>query len=83
MDQNVLLTIVEFIASLVIEGIILGLVFQLITNRSDDKMQQNLQIELNNIEKQNKFEYEQLKEEIYHAKIDVVSQLKENNSKNP
>lgn len=81
MDQNIILTIVEFIASLIIEGIILGLVFQLIANRSDDKQKQDMEIELNNIEKQNKFNFEQIQTEIRNCRNDILSQLKENNAK--
>ena len=81
MNENIILTIVEFIASLIIEGIILGLVFQLIANRSEDKQKQDMEIELNNIEKQNKFNFEQLQTEIRNCRNDILSQLKENNAK--
>ena len=37
MDQNIILTIVEFVASVAVEGIILGLIFQMISNRSQEK----------------------------------------------
>jgi type II secretory pathway pseudopilin PulG len=77
MNENILLTIIEFIASLIIEGVILTFVFQKISNRSDKQQEQQLQQEMNNIEKQNKFIYDQLKTEIQNSKTEIISQIKE------
>jgi len=81
MNENILLTIVEFIASVLIEGIILTMVFQWLANKQNEKQQQNIAQEMNNIEKQNKFIYEQLQQEIRATKTDLLNQLKEQKEK--
>ena len=77
MSENIILTIIELFISLIIEGIILSMVFNWIANNQNDKQQQNLQKEMNNIETQNKFIYEQLQNEIHEACRQVISQIKE------
>jgi uncharacterized membrane-anchored protein YhcB (DUF1043 family) len=77
MNQAIILTILEFVASVLVEGIILSFVFMWISNQASEKNQQNLQREMNNIETQNKLIYEQLQLEIRNAKQDVISQIKE------
>lgn len=80
MNQNIILTIIEFIASLIVEGIILSMVFNWISNKENEKQQKTLQSEMNNIETQNKFIYEQLQREIRDAKQEIISQIKESQS---
>jgi uncharacterized membrane-anchored protein YhcB (DUF1043 family) len=75
--NDVTLTIIEIFVGITIESIILGFIFQLISNKSEEKMQQNLQQEMNNIEKQNKFQFEQMQLEIMNAKSELISQIKE------
>lgn len=77
MNENIILTIIEFIASLIVEGIILSMVFNFISTKETDKQQKSLQKEMSNIEIQNKFIYEQLQTEIREAKNEVISQIKE------
>jgi uncharacterized membrane-anchored protein YhcB (DUF1043 family) len=77
MNQNIILTIIEFGASLIVEGIILSMVFNWIANKEAAKQQQNLQKEMNNIETQNKFIYEQLQNEIHETRRQIISQIKE------
>lgn len=77
MNQNIVLSIVEITTSLIIEGIILSMVFNWIANKETEKQQQNLQKEMNNIEVQNKFIYEQLQQEIQQSKTEIISQIKE------
>lgn len=77
MSENIILTIIEFGASLIVEGIILSMIFNWIANKETTKQQQSLQQEMNNIETQNKFIYEQLQQEIRDAKHDIISQTKE------
>lgn len=77
MNENIILTIIEFIASLIVEGIILSMVFNWISTKETDKQQKSLQKEMSNIETQNKFIYEQLQTEIREAKNDIISQIKE------
>ena len=76
-----MLTIIEFVASTIVEGIILGVIFQWIANKMQEKNQQLLQTEMNNIEKQNKFDYQEITKEIHNAKIDVINQIKESSKK--
>ncbi len=77
MNQTILLTVIEFIASLIIEGVILSMVFNWIATKSQEKQEQNLKGEMINIEEQNKFEFEQLQSEIRAARIDIINQIKE------
>ena len=81
MDQNIILTIIEFGASILVEGVILSMLFTWIENRSVEKQQQHITQEMNNIEKQNKFIYEQLQKEVRDTKQDLISQIKESNKK--
>jgi adenine-specific DNA methylase len=81
MNENIILTIVEFGASLIVEGIILSMVFNWISNKETEKQQQNMQKEMSNIEIQNKFIYEQLQDEIRLAKRELISQIKESSQK--
>jgi adenine-specific DNA methylase len=81
MNENIVLTIVEFISSLIVEGIILSMVFNWIANKETNKQQKSLQKEMSNIEIQNKFIYEQLQQEIKQAKTELISQVKESASK--
>jgi uncharacterized membrane-anchored protein YhcB (DUF1043 family) len=77
MNQNITLTIIEFIASVLVEGIILSMIFNWIANKETEKQQQRLQQEMNNIETQNKFIYQQLQDEIRITKRELISQIKE------
>jgi adenine-specific DNA methylase len=81
MNENIILTIVEFISSLIVEGIILSMVFNWIANKETNKQQKSLQKEMSNIEIQNKFIYEQLQQEIRQLKTELISQVKESASK--
>ena len=77
MNQNVILTIIEFIASLLIEGVILTMIFNFISNKNQAKQQEFIATELNNIEKQNKFDFEQFQNSLQTAKQEIISQIKE------
>ena len=77
MNQNIILTIIEFGASLIVEGVILSMVFNWISNKETNKQQKSLQKEMSNIEIQNKFIYEQLQNEIRDTKLDIINQIKE------
>jgi uncharacterized membrane-anchored protein YhcB (DUF1043 family) len=77
MNQNITLTIIEFIASVLVEGIILSMIFNWIANKETEKQEQRLQQEMNNIETQNKFIYQQLQDEIRNTKRELISQIKE------
>jgi uncharacterized membrane-anchored protein YhcB (DUF1043 family) len=77
MSENIILTIIEFISSLIVEGIILSMIFNWISNKETEKQQQNLQKELAKIEDQNKLIFEQLQTEIREIKHDIIEQVKE------
>lgn len=81
MSENLTLTIIELTISLIVEGVILTMIFNWISNKSTEKQQQNLQQEMNNIEKQNKFEYEQLQIQLENTKHEIISQIKESANK--
>jgi uncharacterized membrane-anchored protein YhcB (DUF1043 family) len=77
MNENIVLTIVELGASILIEGIILTMIFNWITNKAQDKQQQNLQQEMQNLEKQNRYDFEQTMKAIHESKTEIISQIKE------
>ena len=53
------------------------MIFNWIANKETAEQEKNLKSEMNNIETQNKFIYEQLQKEIYQAKTELISQIKE------
>lgn len=77
MENNILLTIIEFVMSIIVEGIILAGIFSHISNRIQQKDQAFLQNEMANIEVQNKFIFEQLQKEIRESKHEIINQIKE------
>lgn len=81
MNQTITLTIIEFIASVIVEGVILSGIFAYVSNKASTTQQQNLKMEMNNIETQNKFIYEQTANQIERTKTEIISQIKES-SKN-
>ena len=81
MNENIILTILEFVSSVIVEGIILSGVFMWLSNKATKDQQQNLQSEMNNIETQNKLIFEQLQKEIRESKREIISQVKESNEK--
>ena len=81
MSENIILTVIELGASLIIEGIILSMIFNWIANKETQKQEQSLRAEMNNIETQNKLIFEQLQQEIKQSKTELISQIKESASK--
>lgn len=81
MNQNIILSIIEFVASTIVEGVILAGVFNWIGDKNQQKQQEMLAQEMNNIEKQNKFDYEQFQKAIQIAKTEIISQIKESAKK--
>ena len=77
MNNDLFLSIIELIISLLVESVIISMIFQFISNKSLEKQAQHLENELANIEKQNKFDFEQLQTEIRQARTDIISQIKE------
>lgn len=75
--NNITLTLIELFISLIVESVILSGVFMFISNKASEKQQQFLQSEITNIEKQNKFDFEQLQTEIRTAAAQCISEVKE------
>jgi low affinity Fe/Cu permease len=74
---NITLTILEISIGVFVETIILGFVFQMIQAKSDDSMEKAIEEEMNNIETQNKFIYEQLQKEILRVEQSIMSALQQ------
>ena len=81
MSNDILLTIIQIVFSLVFEGIILSMVFAFIANQTSEKQNNALKTEMANIEVQNKFIYEQLAHDMKEIKREIISQIKESNDK--
>jgi type II secretory pathway pseudopilin PulG len=81
MNTQIVLTVIEIVISLVIEGIILSMVFAYISNQTSEKQNKALKNEMSNIEIQNKFIYDQLNQKIETAKTEIISQIKESEAK--
>jgi hypothetical protein len=77
MNNDIVLTIIQIVFSLIFEGIILSMVFAFIANQTSEKQNNALKTEMSNIEVQNKFIYEQLLKSIENSKTEVISQIKE------
>ena len=85
MNTAILSAVIETTVSIFVEGIILAFVFQHISNLATEKQEQNLKQEMNNIEKQNKFDFEQHQNQILAMRNDIINQIKESaqNKKRP
>lgn len=81
MNNDIVLTIIQIVFSLIFEGIILSMVFAFIANQTSEKQNNALKTEMANIEVQNKFIYEQIIGQIEKAKTEVISQIKESEAK--
>lgn len=77
MNENIVLTIVELGASILIEGIILTMIFNWISDKHQEKQQKSLQQEMQNLEKQNRYDFEQIMKAIQESKTEIISQIKE------
>jgi hypothetical protein len=81
MNNDIVLTIIQIVFSLIFEGIILSMVFAFIANQTSEKQNNALKTEMSNIEVQNKFIYDQLNTKIENAKTEIISQIKESETK--
>ena len=77
MTTDIIFSLVEIGIGIIFESVILGLVFQQLSNRSVTDMKNALQKEMQKIEDQNKFDFQQLQSEIKEAKTEIISELKE------
>lgn len=77
MIKEIVFSLVEIGISILFESVILGLIFQQLSNRAVSDTKKALQLEMKNIEDQNKFDFEQLQKEIRNARNDILAELKE------
>lgn len=77
MIQDIIFSLVEIGISIIFESIILGLIFQQLSNRSVKDNENNLRAEMKVIEEQNKFDFCQLQTQINEVKNDIISEIKE------
>jgi len=82
MSEQIYLAIIEIFVGIVIEGVLLSMIFAYISNASSEKQNRNLKDEMNNIETQNKFQFEQITNQITQIKTELISQIKEANYEN-
>jgi uncharacterized membrane-anchored protein YhcB (DUF1043 family) len=81
MQNELFLTAAEVAIGIIVEGVILGLIFHIIASKETEKQEQHLKDELTNHEKQAKFDFEQLQQEIRNAKTEIISQIKESGNR--
>lgn len=77
MIKDIVFSLVEIGISILFESIILGLIFQQLSNRAVNDTKTALEEEMKKIEDQNKFDFEQLQQEIRNAKTEIISEIKE------
>lgn len=77
MSQEIFLTVIEVMIGIVVEGVILSMIFAYIANLSSEKQNHHLKQEMNNIEAQNKFIYQQITNTLEKTKSEIISQIKE------
>lgn len=78
MNQTTM-TLIEIAISLIVEGIILGLIFQFIASKETEKQEQNLKTEMQNLEKQVKNDFQMITVDMQNVRNDILSQIKESN----
>jgi hypothetical protein len=76
MTKDIIFSLVEIGIGILFESVILGLIFQQLSNRSVNDTKTALYNEMQKIEDQNKFDFVQLQQEIRNAKTDIISEIK-------
>jgi adenine-specific DNA methylase len=79
--KEITFSLIEIFISLIVETIILGGLFTWISNKASQQMQQKITDEMNNIETQNKFIYQQTKMDMKTNRDDIMNQIKESAAK--
>lgn len=77
MNNDILMRIIELFAGILLEGIILGFIFQMISNKSQETQQKELQKEMYRIESQNRHNTQMLLDELKEAKDSVIHEVNE------
>ena len=77
MDKTIVISIVEFISGLILEGIILGFIFQMISNKSQEKQQNKLQNEMYRIESQNRHNTQLIMDDLKEVKDSIIHEVNE------
>ena len=77
MDNDILTRIIELFTGILLEGIILGFIFQMISNKSQETQRKELQTEMYRIETQNRHNTELIMEELKEVKHAVIHEVNE------
>lgn len=77
MTRDIIFSLVEIGIGIIFESVILGLIFQQLSNRAVTDTKTALQTEMHKIEDQNKFDFEQLQNEIRNCRNDILAEIKE------
>lgn len=75
--KDIVFSLVEIGISILFESIILGLIFQQLSNRAVSDTKTALEEEMKKIEDQNKFDFSQLQNEIRISKTEIINEIKE------
>lgn len=79
MNENIVLTVIEIAISLLLEGVIFAMIIQRISDNTNEKQQEHLKHQMENLEKQNRNDFEDIIKTMEHAKTEIISQIKESN----
>jgi hypothetical protein len=77
MIKDIVFSLVEIGISILFETVILGLIFQQLSNRAVKDNENILRAEMKVIEEQNKFDFQQLQEQLRESKREIISEIKE------
>ena len=77
MSQDILMRIIELFTGILLEGIILGFIFQMISNKAQESQRNELQNEMYKIESQNRHNTEMLLNELKEVKHDIIHEVNE------
>ena len=77
MSHDVLMKIVELFAGILFEGIILGFIFQMISNKSQETQRKELQNEMYRIESQNRHNTQLMLDDLKEVKDSIIHEVNE------
>lgn len=77
MNNDILMRIIELFTGILLEGIILGFIFQMISSKAQETQQKELQNEMYKIESQNRHNTELILTELKEVKHDVIHEVNE------
>ena len=77
MNNDILMRIIELFTGILLEGIILGFILQMISNKAQESQRNELQNEMYKIESQNRHNTEMLLNELKEVKHDIIHEVNE------